>query len=356
MRSPYQRPIILTMILLVLVSPVLADMGTALMALEYAHLYFLNFIIAGIETLVAYLLLRFAFRMPRSRLYGWILMANIVSVGVGFFVLPEWVFRMGDRILGEHPLANLPTLMLATFLLTFVLTVLIEWPFVHIGVARWIHAEENAGRRWKTRLPAVSFITNLVIQVVSYAGLAYLYFAASNTFLVSEVKIAHTPAFVKTPQAIVYYERLDAKGYNRIRLDGSRPERVTLTKKEFEKKVRDYYGNEKLRTVVINPAIDFRPVSERQIEIWEDEWGRIIIDDHHITRTCLSLEIPYFQWYTGYPTALPGDQLVFQIGNEIVVYDIHTRQLFELAPGYNPIVFIPGVKYQPSPPEVITPP
>jgi len=355
MKAISRRLIVNSVILLAVVSRALADSGTALLVLEMAHLYVLNFVITAIEAFAAYLILALIFRM-RSRLIGWLLLANLSSYFAGFFLLSYWVDLVGGRVLGDHPLANLPDFMVETFLFAFLITVLIEWPFVHIGIARWARVEENAGMRWKRRLPALSFVTNLVMQVISYLGLAYLYFNASNAFLVSEVKIERTPAFIKTPQAVVYYKRLDGKGYSRVRIDGSKPEPVILTKVEFEQKVKDYYGKIPTSNVGFIPAIDFRPVPERQIGIFDASWGRIAICDEHKKTTVISLEIPFFQWYTGYPTALPGDQLVFETGKCLVVYDIHTRQLYELALGYHPVVFIPGVKYQPPESEAITPP
>lgn len=57
------------------------------------------------------------------------------------------------------------------------------------------------------------------------------------------------------------------------------------------------------------------------------------------------MEMPFFFWRSQNPTVLPGDQIVYQVGDYLAVFYAHTRQIADLGPGRDPVAIIPDVQY-----------
>ena len=55
----------------------------------------------------------------------------------------------------------------------------------------------------------------------------------------------------------------------------------------------------------------------------------------------LALDTPLVQWWSGYATVLPGDQVVYQLEDQIVLLDLPTRRIAMLTRGRSPVVIIP---------------
>jgi hypothetical protein len=54
-----------------------------------------------------------------------------------------------------------------------------------------------------------------------------------------------------------------------------------------------------------------------------------------------ALETPFVIWPSRNATVLPGDQVVYQLGDQIVVLDLRTRRIGLVARGRGPVVILP---------------
>lgn len=52
--------------------------------------------------------------------------------------------------------------------------------------------------------------------------------------------------------------------------------------------------------------------------------------------------MPFLAWIARNATILPSDQVVYQLGNQIVILDLSTRKLAFLALGQGPVVGLPS--------------
>ena len=67
--------------------------------------------------------------------------------------------------------------------------------------------------------------------------------------------------------------------------------------------------------------------------VWSDWWYGLRVNGQK-----LSLDLPYEKpWYVNYATVLPGNRVVFQFGEQIVIMKMDTREIAMLALGECPI-------------------
>ncbi len=53
------------------------------------------------------------------------------------------------------------------------------------------------------------------------------------------------------------------------------------------------------------------------------------------------METPFFStWYPYYPIVLPGNYVIYQLGKQIVLFDINGRRIRLLARGVGPVVVL----------------
>lgn len=95
--------------------------------------------------------------------------------------------------------------------------------------------------------------------------------------------------------------------------------------------------------MVMTEAIDYRPQSEREFEIFTGFWaaqGLEIFNDQTDEYYHISLETPFAQWYVRSATVLPGDEVIFQFGPQICIYSLRTKNIYLLAKGTSPVVIL----------------
>lgn len=346
MRRPGWRAMLLPAMLAAAASPALANAGTALIWLSVFHLFFGNLVIGILEALVAQWVLRRRHGIDVG-LIGWMMLANYATMAAGVFGLGPLITWLEPQLLGRHPMANLPWLIALVLLAAFAVTVLVEWGILHAGVRFATSSLVIPGLRGMT------WRANLAAQCVSYALLIPLYLSASGTSLLTEVRRERDLAFVKTPAAIVFYVAPDGS-LMKLTLDGRAP--VSVTPADFLTAAISFYGGEE-RFMRINSrsfhreVIDLRPPGPWRYAVEVGFWpidGLRIEDRQTGTRRRLALEMPFFLWYPKDATVLPGDQVVYQVKDYLVVYDLHTRQIADLGPGRNPVVIMPGRKFRPN--------
>jgi len=66
--------------------------------------------------------------------------------------------------------------------------------------------------------------------------------------------------------------------------------------------------------------------------------GLTILNNITKERTRLSLETPFTHWLVRNATVIPGDQLVFQLGQQICIFDRKRRKIGLIAQGKGPAV------------------
>jgi hypothetical protein len=88
-------------------------------------------------------------------------------------------------------------------------------------------------------------------------------------------------------------------------------------------------------------VVDFRDIDKRD---WEARTGFWAIEGFHAEnkktgqKIYLALETPFIQWYIGNLFLLPNDQVIFQMGSQIVIFDLKTHKIGLIAKGRGPVV------------------
>jgi hypothetical protein len=165
-------------------TPAHADLGTPLMLFSAFHLLIGNIFIGVIEGVVIARL----FQTARARSIGIMILANYTSMVLGWLIVgltKGFVEKIAD-------LYNIFNIVFGLFIASFILTVIIEWPFCF-----WI-LKAKAGKG------GLSFRANLIAQSISYALLIPVYLLLSGNGLITNVKIDRSLSFLKE-NAYVYF-------------------------------------------------------------------------------------------------------------------------------------------------------
>lgn len=171
-------------VLLALSAPsALANAGTPLLLAGIAHLAIGNAIIGLLEGLILQ-----RWFGGGKRAVGWMILANYISAWAGFLILPH----LAQPITIENALA----MMLGLILLSLLLTLALEFPFVLLSLRP---------RDWKSAVKAV-----LGVHAVTFPLMLLMYAFIGSTGLVTGLRVID-PAEIDGPEnAVVYY--IDATG------------------------------------------------------------------------------------------------------------------------------------------------
>lgn len=351
----------------------LANAGTPLMWITAGHLLIGNLFIGLFEG--CFLAKCFGFR-PRHSIVCMII-ANYISFVAGMslieFVRHEYFAAITDpppifRLRGEQ-------LMLAV--LTYFATIVVEWPMVMFA------ARGSKGSRWKN-----AAVASLATQTVSYLCLVPVYAICTTTSLITVPHLQGDLAFVKAPSLRVYFIEPTDGSVVRMQLSGkdretvARPALMNPIARLFVSK-GDSPGRLKLLTVsgekgqkpaeiLADVAARAAPMpNERLLEEPDTmsnfgHWGLDALpdlrEDHARQFTCktgfwaaeglqvyesgveryrLALETIFaspFDWAFRNAVVLPGDQVIVQVRDQLLILDMPTRKLGFLAMGRGPVV------------------
>lgn len=189
-------------------STMLGDVGTPLMWLGGLQLLWGNLLIAALE---AWIIRRF-FKPNGSkhRVFHIMVVSNYFSMLCGMFLL----FMLGDLILrtlgGEDALYILPKVIVLMFAVSYLLTLILEWPFCF-----WALGERP--NRFRESLKA-----DLATQTASYLILLPLVLLASGFSLVTSGHPDRTFVSQAPDIATIYYLSPDRKSLWQVRLNGTR--------------------------------------------------------------------------------------------------------------------------------------
>jgi hypothetical protein len=374
---------IFPLIALLAPSVVLANVGTPLMWAGPIRLVCVNLVIGVGEGFFIWLFLRTRF----WKTLGIMILANYASWFVGEVVLLPFLAQAGKGILGDQPLYHVWEFMWYVLAAAFGLTVVFEWPFCF-----WV-------LRQKRYRIIKSIVAVLVVNVASYAFLVHFYLGLSGTTVLTKLKQDPSLSFAANPKAWVYFIAINEGGLCRIRVDGSEPQQILsfqeIVNCGYEKTKRnpvssitlelrsseqsDYWDlcfwvekpqrakrllnafTEKSRTPVsqensvssnpnqmaeLPPAkTDYRPIdslyptsSSWKVHVggWAFE-GLTAIKDN-LTKQ-YAIELPFMTWFSRYPTVI-GNQVVYQLGDQIVLLDLEKDLIGVIARGYSPVVVL----------------
>jgi hypothetical protein len=340
-----------------------ADAGTPLMWATMAHLVIGNLFIGIFEGLV----LGWVFKLRIGLCILVMIPANYFSAWVGGYFL-------NDRICGLLPftLYSAWHWLWAMVVVTFLLTLMLEWPFV------WFCFRKEPGRFKK------SWLGNVLVNALSYAALFSWYWLASGTTLYTKMNIVQ-PSEMSFPKAgQVYFlagtngavSRLDLSSH-RVEMvatlkDAAADDRLFIKPSAMDSNHWDIMDLSKKSVVCSNLQVTAAQ-SERDMDNlrgpqdtwfnfgnavqlaaaedsdWKFETGFWPIEGFRGTsqktgeKIYFALETPFVAWTMRSATQLPGDYVVFQMGDDqICLLEAATKKITLLTMGHGPVVVIPS--------------
>jgi hypothetical protein len=334
-----------------------ADAGTPLMWAGILHLVFGNAIIGVFEGL----LLAWSFKLRTGLCVLVMIPANYFSAWVGgLFLNHEITTRL------PFDLYNAWHWIWTMVLVTFFLTLLLEWPFV---ILCFFKQPDKIKR---------SLRGNLLVNSVSYILLFGWYWKASGTTLYTKMNIVQPQAMTFSQEGSIYFIsetngvcQFDLKS-GQIKkvcsLGTTRNDRLFVKASTFDTNNWDILDTAKKTLVSSNlPVVaasysrdntvggdegtwfNFGEAAElAEKSDWNYSTGFWPIEglrgENQKTgeRIYFSLETPFVAWNIRNATHLPGDFVVFQLGeDQICLLETTTKKITLLARGQGPVVVLP---------------
>jgi len=296
-----------------------ADVGTPLIWATFVYMFIGNALIGLVEGWLLARLFGARHRFTIAIMMG----ANYVSAWIGAMTLP-------GPLPTPQTIEDVVRCWLAYIVLfvgvTWLMSVLIEWPFVAVCLPRTPHrAIKSLG-------------VSAVLQSISYVFIVLWIYGASvdslatETVLVSPRDIRVDPHF-----ELVYIGRegstwkSDFQGRRRL---------IAIAAPSDPAKF-----HELLMFPSFQP-VDLRKESEREILVrtgfWAFEGLRTWTQETNAER--FALETPLTKWAASNATILPGDHVVFQLGlDQICLFELRTKRIALIARGQRPVVVKGGV-------------
>jgi len=353
----------LTILLLLLYLPTsaYADAGTALMWVTVFHLLIGNALIGILEGIVIAKI--FGVRLKRSILI--MIPANYFSSIAGAF----GVCHFNTLISSFASIYNISYILFVLWAGSYFLTIVLEWPFCY-----WIlKGQENRKQR--------SFKASVIAQTVSYALLIPIYLSCSGVSLVTKTTVDKSLSFLKTKNAWVYFLSPKGDTLYKIRINGADKQRVKESGIDNEYthlficndngkanlrikwyKILPNHRSEEQSKVLLEDtpgvttdkqncgdknainffdALDLRSKNDRDWSVAAGGWAiEGLRGTNKKTKKSfwVALEAPFLAWSTSNATVLPGQQVVCQIGNQIILFDINTSKIGLITFGRSPVV------------------
>lgn len=316
------------------------------------------------------LLIAMLWNQWRGRLIcGLMIIANYVSAWIGFLLLLAW-----GKVAAQHvTVENLILTLILTVGVAFVLSILLEWPFVRWALRR---------RAW-----SVSIVACVIAQMASYALLVPFYLGTSDLSLVRAADIRPVAQFARNETAWIYYMDIPGGNVYRIRPSGLQQQLVAQAaaparggRLEIQRQSEDAHwslvkvtGRDAseiiIEAFVQRSAPEWRTAArpnnwtgvprdlrERANRTWRvthnhagDGPGGLKVHNSGQGRTySLSLDTPLVSWVMHSMTVLPADQVVFELSDivfgegadQIVLLDLPSQRLGLITRGSGPLVVL----------------
>ncbi len=354
-----------------------ANSGTPLIWATGLHLIFGNILIGTLEGA----LLAFVFKQSYVKCAGWMILANYISALVGYYGLD--VFLQSGIDLHLYNVERWQWIMAGV---SYVLTLVLEWPFVAFCLRR------------KPAWFKQSLIGTLLTQTASYLLLFGWYWLASANSMLTRAMVVSpseiTPpanvvmAYIVQRDGDVYLRRLSAgdetrllslhssNRYDRVCIvngpSNSVPKHVAVRVQPGSKETarlipitlsgieqieypKDRYEDSLFDADIIlhdTYGIYFNyctipRLAQATNSAWNISWGYwpfIGLQARNKTTDVffrIALEMPIARWEVRNATHLPGDQVLFQLGDsQICLFDKPSGKLALIARGRGPIALL----------------
>ena len=385
--------LLLVFLLLLCFAPdAFANAGSPLLRIGTYRLMFFNILIAIGEGLIISLMFRAYYPTiikGTLKIIGIIVLANYFSWLAGEIGIITLFEKSKDYILADNPLGKAPKFILIMVIASFVVTIILEWPF-----CLW------ALRRKENRL-LKSAAACLLVNICSYAFLVYAYEYASSYSVYTKLTVQPTVSFSKNNNAWVYFiSRKDGNVY-RIHPDGSNNEKIvqlninTVTPNNevtepllfvwppdkagnnwdlwisnLPNRQKNYILLKNFAIKAAKPKVMDDPVVEENDpqnagNIWDSmfmftdlqgedksDWilqtrywsaGKLYAEKRHSDEILyIGFETPFLEWISSNITMMPGGQVVYQLGDQIVLLDLNKRLIGLVTVGASPVVVLNG--------------
>ena len=254
--------------------------------------------------------------------------------------------------------------------LTFLITLLLEWPFV-------FYCLRKESDRFKKSLQG-----NLLVNCLSYVLLFGWYWMASGTTLYTKMHVVQPSEISFPKQGLVYYIS-ETNGVCRLDLNSHQTERVcTVNKPDNNDRLLvkpSVFDSNRWEIVDLSQKVAVASNLEvTAVQYWRDtndpsriegissnfgdvpKLGAAEQSDWNFrtgfwpieglqggnqktgAKIYFSLETPFVAWAVRNATLLPGDYVVFQLGDDqICLLEAATQKIALLARGQGPVVVIP---------------
>lgn len=352
-----------------MIPPVIADAGTPLLWGGIIHLTIGNLFIGILEALV----IRWGFKVKGAALFAWIIFGNYVSSIAGVVFVANCADGVIRALGGPLPIYKINQIFAVLAGITFLITILFEWPFYWLGM-----------RSERTRV-GKAFWTNLIGNAASYWLLVVWYLGYVNGPGRWGMQLCEANEIQADPGVRIQYLSPGGRELLQLRLGESAPTRVAVLAEpspdgelgvvpgdrpgQWRVTVKnDPWSNGPVRDVAVvvspsamtNPSVNTQPgpemmsdggsVTDLQADAthpWTGYsfWGMfseidISNETTHQRYNICNVEIPGQEWAPNYPTLLPNDRLVFSFGEQIMVADLHRGVVAAVEPGSSPVVIL----------------
>jgi len=316
-------------------------------------------------------LIRLIFKVRGCGLVFWAIAANYVSAIAGIILINGYSDAVIGWVGGSLPIYAVWRILLVLALASFLLTVLIEWPFY------WLAMGPRSGG-WKRSLRAT-----LLVNVVSYILLAGWYWTASPKPFDWGGSLCRASEMTAMPDARVFYLSPDGKEVWQVRLDWSAPSRFCALPTPEPNGVLGFWStdhagywqlasrpawNKPWQVIAeVGPCRATSRPTEKSGEVpigwqgfpftgdlqvessrtWEIQTGSGGVEGVRVRaakpimgeyRYIRGVWLPWIAWGAASPTILPNDQMVFQLGEQIMWVDLSRNLAAGIAAGHGPVV------------------
>lgn len=341
-----------------------ADAGTPLMWAGMLHMVFGNVIIGIFEGTI----LSRVFKLKSGVCVLVMICANYFSAWGGELFLNYQITK-----LLPFNLYNAWHWIWAMVFVTFLITLILEWPFVFFCF-----------RKEQDRLKK-SLRGNLLVNSLSYALLFSWYCLASGTTLFTKTNIVQ-PSEITFPKEGLVYFISETNGVCRFdfssrqtekicSLEADKNARLFVRTSAFDTNNWDILDSAKKILVCSNLQVTATPcwrdtndpnriegtwfnfgaapkLGNAEKSNWKFRTGFWSTEGVHGANTNsgenihFSLETPFVSWIARNATQLPKDYVVFQLGdNQICLFEAATKKIALLARGQGPAVVLPKENY-----------
>jgi hypothetical protein len=368
--------------LLGLPSVAMANAGTPLMWMPGIRLVFINILIGVGEGLIISLVFRVFGRKGLGivKCMGIMILANYFSMLFGEFVLLNWIGTVRTNIMGDQPLYNAPNFIWFMAICTISITIILEWPFCYWTLK---------GKKFRL---VKSLVASPLVHIFSYAFLVWAYLSVSSITIYTELDVERDLSLVKNTKAWIYYISVDDGDVYRIRPDGTSKEffydanvkindskygsypslfvwpsesdsswdlwlidnDIKLLSKGFSKntvkpKFTAYGSYSEIETIddVVNKYYahlfysDFTAEKEPEWILEGGYWasaGLKATNKETQKSFRVAFETPFLKWNSLNFIYLDGDQIIYQLGEQIVLLDLKQRKIGLITLGVGPVV------------------